>query len=76
MGKTFKGGIHPPENKNSTEGLFIENLPESEKLTIFLNQHFGKPAPHLVKQLLIVLRRENNPIRRRKHGEAVRSVFV
>jgi electron transport complex protein RnfC len=48
--KTFPHGIHPPENKASTEDKSIEVLPPPEKVSIPLLQHFGSPARLLVKK--------------------------
>ena len=45
-----KGGIHPPENKDKTENLAIENMPVPSELAILLNQHIGAPAEALVKK--------------------------
>ena len=45
-----KGGIHPPENKDKTENLSIEDMPVPAELAILLNQHIGAPAEALVKK--------------------------
>ncbi len=45
----FKGGIHPPENKSSTEHLAIENFKSSKLLYIPLLQHIGSVCEPLVK---------------------------
>ena len=45
-----KGGIHPPENKELTESLPIEEMPLSEEVDILLQQHFGAPASPIVKK--------------------------
>lgn len=45
-----KGGIHPPESKELTEHLEIEDMPVPEELEIPLIQHFGAPCKPLVKK--------------------------
>lgn len=45
----FKGGIHPPENKSSTEYLVIENFKNPEIVYIPLLQHIGSVCEPLVK---------------------------
>ena len=45
-----KGGIHPPESKELTEGLPIEPGPAPKEVDILLNQHFGAPCKPLVKK--------------------------
>ena len=45
-----KGGVHPPEYKELTEHLAIENLPTPDELDILLIQHFGAPCEPLVKK--------------------------
>lgn len=47
---TFKGGIHPPHDKSSTEHLSIEPLPAPAKIVIPLSQHIGAPAKPIVKR--------------------------
>lgn len=42
--KTFKGGVHPPENKKITESCKFENLPIPSECRVPLQQHIGKPA--------------------------------
>lgn len=46
---TFKGGVHPPEQKELTEHLSIETMPLPSKVTIPLVQHIGAPCKPLVK---------------------------
>ncbi|GAB6088074.1 electron transport complex subunit RsxC [Alkaliphilus crotonatoxidans] len=46
---TFKAGIHPPEYKESTEHLAIEQAIKPSVVTIPLQQHIGAPAEALVK---------------------------
>jgi len=45
---TFKGGIHPHDNKAATEKIPIEILDAPEKLIIPLQQHIGAPCEPLV----------------------------
>lgn len=48
---TFKkGGIHPPENKEKTEGLAIEPMPVPKEIAILLSQHIGAPAQATVNK--------------------------
>lgn len=48
--KTFKlGGVHPPENKLSSQGKII-TLPLPEQVIIPLSQHIGAPAIPMVKK--------------------------
>ena len=47
---TFKGGVHPPEEKKWTEHQPIENLPHPETVIIPLQQHIGAPAEPIVKK--------------------------
>ncbi len=46
---TFRGGIHPAYNKQTTNGLPIRPLPLPPLLTISLSQHLGAPAVPVVK---------------------------
>lgn len=46
---TFRGGIHPPQNK-LTAGVPFENLPVPHICRIPLQQHTGKPAIPVVKK--------------------------
>jgi len=45
-----KGGIHPPEYKDLTDHLPIEDMPLPEEVEILLHQHFGAPCTPLVKK--------------------------
>jgi len=45
---TFKGGVHPPENKELAEGQAIEVLPLPESVIIPVQQHLGAPAEPIV----------------------------
>lgn len=48
--KTFKlGGVHPPENKLSSQGEII-TLPIPDQVIIPLSQHIGAPASPVVKK--------------------------
>ncbi len=46
--KTFKYGVHPPDFKSLSSGFAIETPGLPESVTLFLNQHLGKPAIPLV----------------------------
>lgn len=48
--KTFKGGVHPSEQKELTESLSFELMPIPKQIIIPLNQHLGKPAKPIVKK--------------------------
>ncbi|RKZ34913.1 electron transport complex subunit RsxC [bacterium] len=50
MGITFKGGIHPPENKHFTENKSLEKIDAPEVLYVPLSQHIGAPANPIVKK--------------------------
>jgi electron transport complex protein RnfC len=41
---SFKGGVHPPHHKRSTESLATEILPPPPTVMIPLSQHLGAPA--------------------------------
>jgi Na+-translocating ferredoxin:NAD+ oxidoreductase subunit C len=47
---TFKGGIHPPEEKDLTQGRAVENFPLSSLYYVMIQQHLGAPAKAVVKQ--------------------------
>lgn len=47
---TFKGGIHPPHAKKSTENLAIEKALDPQVVVIPLRQHIGAPCEALVKK--------------------------
>lgn len=47
--KTFKGGVHPPEEKNWTQNKPIEVMPASATVIIPLQQHIGRPSVPKVK---------------------------
>jgi electron transport complex protein RnfC len=46
--KTFKGGIHPPYNKELASGKAIRNAPVPAEVIIPLQQHIGAPNEPLV----------------------------
>jgi len=46
---TFKGGLHPEENK-ITAGCPIEKMPEPDRVAIAMSQHIGVPSIPLVKK--------------------------
>ncbi len=46
--KTFKGGIHPPYNKELSSGKAIAEAPIPDELIIPLQQHIGAPCAPLV----------------------------
>ena len=48
--KTFRHGIHPPENKNETAGMPIRQFPFAPMLIVPLVQHLGKPAVAVVRE--------------------------
>ncbi|MCD6418869.1 electron transport complex subunit RsxC [bacterium] len=50
MAITFKGGIHPPENKHLSEKKAIEILPPPQEVFVLLSQHTGAPAKPIVKK--------------------------
>jgi electron transport complex protein RnfC len=45
---TFKGGVHPPENKELAEERAIEVVPLPEFIIIPVQQHLGAPAEPIV----------------------------
>ncbi len=47
--KTFKGGVHPPEEKNWTQDKPIEVMPAPATVVIPLQQHIGRPSTPKVK---------------------------
>jgi len=44
MKKTFRGGVHPPENKHRTEGSAIVTMPPPSRVVLPVSQHLGAPA--------------------------------
>ena len=49
MASTFKGGIHPPENKHYTEEFEFTNLSIPQTCYIPMQQHIGAPAKPAVE---------------------------
>lgn len=47
---SFKGGVHPPENKKLTEHKEFENLSVPHICRIPMQQHIGKPALPVVEK--------------------------
>ncbi len=47
---SFKGGVHPPDNKHFTSATPIEELPPPERVIIPLSMHIGAPAQIAVKR--------------------------
>ena len=47
--KTFRGGIHPPENKEPTRDLPIERVPTPKSVVIHLTQAIGAQNQPLIK---------------------------
>lgn len=48
--RSFKGGVHPPDQKALTRDLPLEQMPDPELLLLPLLQHLGCPAVALVKK--------------------------
>ena len=48
--KTFKGGIHPDEQKALSENCSFELMPNAKQIIIPISQHAGKPARILVQK--------------------------
>lgn len=48
--RSFKGGVHPPDQKALTRDLPLEQMPDPELLLLPLQQHLGRPAVPLVKK--------------------------
>lgn len=48
--KSFRGGAHPPEEKNWSEHEAIQELPIPEEVIIPLQQHIGAPAVPIVEK--------------------------
>ena len=46
-----KGGVHPPEFKEQTQGLAIETMPVPDELELILGQHIGAPCQPTVAKL-------------------------
>ncbi|MFA5644834.1 MAG: electron transport complex subunit RsxC [Candidatus Ratteibacteria bacterium] len=48
--KPFYGGVHPPDEKKSTESSPLRHFSPPEKVILFLSQHAGMPAKPLVQR--------------------------
>jgi electron transport complex protein RnfC len=48
--KTFRHGVHPPENKGETAGMPIRQFPFAPLLIVPLAQHLGKPSIAVVRE--------------------------
>ncbi len=49
MKKTFRGGVHPPENKHRTEGSATVTMPPPQRVVLPVSQHLGAPAKPCVE---------------------------
>ncbi|PNR94634.1 electron transport complex subunit RsxC [Petrotoga sp. 9PWA.NaAc.5.4] len=47
---TFKGGVHPPQKKDSTSNKHIQSLPLPDYVYLFTSNHAGTPAKPVVKE--------------------------
>ncbi|MEQ9403910.1 MAG: electron transport complex subunit RsxC [Cyclobacteriaceae bacterium] len=47
---TFKHGIHPPENKEDTNGLPIRQFPFAPLIILPVSQHIGAPSKIVVRE--------------------------
>ena len=56
MVRTFRGGVHPPEEKEHTAAKATIPLPPPEEIVLPLQQHIGAPAKPCVKRGDRVLR--------------------
>jgi len=56
MARTFRGGVHPPEEKHRTAGMPIETLPVPDEIVLPMQQHIGAPATPCVARRDEVLR--------------------
>lgn len=48
--KTFRGGVHPPERKDATSSMPVENVPVPPEIVVHLHQHTGAPCKPLVSK--------------------------
>ncbi len=48
--KTFKHGVHPPENKSETNGLPIKQFPFAPVIILPMSQHIGAPSEVVVRE--------------------------
>jgi electron transport complex protein RnfC len=54
VGRSFAGGVHPPESKHITEDRPIEPGPAVKEVSILLSQHIGAPCQPAVKKADVV----------------------
>lgn len=47
---TFKHGVHPPENKEETNGLPIRQFPFAPLIILPMQQHIGNPSQIVVRE--------------------------
>lgn len=47
---SFKHGVHPPENKEETNGLPIRQFPFAPLIILPMQQHIGNPSQIIVKE--------------------------
>jgi electron transport complex protein RnfC len=47
---TFKHGVHPPENKNETNGLSIRQFPFAPLIILPMAQHIGAPSEIIIRE--------------------------
>jgi len=47
---TFKHGVHPPENKEETNGLPIRQFPFAPLIILPMQQHIGAPSQIIVRE--------------------------
>lgn len=52
--KTFRGGVHIPDNKSLSESIGIEQMPIVSDYYVSLSQHIGKPAEPVVEAGAVV----------------------
>ncbi len=50
FGRTFRHGIHPPQNKDATAGVPIRRLAFPPRLIVHLDQFIGRPAKPVVRK--------------------------
>ncbi len=46
--RSFRGGVHPDDNKRATDALAIERMPFVDEYVMPLSQHIGAPAKAVV----------------------------
>ena len=49
MPKSFRGGVHPAENKGRTTGAPVVTMPPPERVVLPVSQHIGAPAQPCVE---------------------------